>query len=148
MPGTPIRAGRRFGFEWGRFIEDMAEAGRKAASGLAPAAMSLLYALLAADLVMRAGKWALSGSGAGMFAALTWRLLAVLLCLFLIEGGGRIITGIGDFATRLTGASAGSGQSFSLAEFAAGKMALAFSLFEGSGSHPVSIRPRPQECSN
>ncbi len=137
---SAIRAGRRFGFEWDRFIEDMAEAGRKATSGLAPAAMSLLYALLAADLVMRAGKWALSGSGAGMFAALTWRLLAVLLCLFLIEGGGRIITGIGDLATRLTGASAGSGQSFSLAEFAAGKMALAFSLFEGSGSHPGEIQ--------
>ena len=137
---SAIRAGRRFGFEWDRFIEDLSDASKQAARGLAPAAMSLLFALLAADLVMRAGKWALSGSGSGMFAALTWRLLAVLLCVFLIEGGGRIIAGIANLAARLTGSAAGSGQSFSLAGFAAGKMALVFSLFEGVGPYPQLIQ--------
>ena len=140
---TAIRAGQRFGFEWDRFIEDVAEAGKQAATGLASVAFGLLFALLVADLVMRGGRWALTASGTGMVAAITWRLLAVLVCLFLIEAGGRVIGFIAGLAARLSSegaVDAGSGQSFSMAEFAAGKMALVFSLFEAMGSKPGEIQ--------
>ena len=142
---SAIRAGQRFGFEWDRFLEEVAEAGRKAATGLTSAAFGLLFSLLVADLVMRGGRWALTASSTGMIAALTWRLLAVLMCLFLIEAGGRVIGFIARIAARLSG-EAGSGQSaagfpaFSMAEFAAGKMALVFSLFEGMGTRPTEIK--------
>ena len=146
---SAIRAGQRFGFEWDRFLEEVAEAGRKAATGLTSVAFGLLFSLLVADLVMRGGRWALTASSTGMIAALTWRWLAVLMCLFLIEAGGQVIGFIARLAAQLSaegageaggGLSAAGVPAFSMAEFAAGKMALVFSLFEGMGTRLTEIK--------
>ena len=134
-----VRAGERFGFAWDRFIGELAAASERAAAGLAQGTISLLFVLFAADLVWRGGRWAIAGEATGFFAALIARLLAVIMCLALIAAAGRMIGFVSDLAARLAG-SAGGGTRFSMAEFAASKLALAFSLFEGAGSLPVEIQ--------
>ena len=134
-----VREGERFGFNWDRFIGELAAAGERAAAGLAQGATGLLIILFTVDLVWRGGRWTLTGTGPGFLAALTSRLLAVLMCMALIAAAGPTIAFIGELAARLAG-HAGGGPPFSMARFAASKMALAFSLFESFGSVTFEIK--------
>ena len=135
-----IRAGLRFGFAWDDFLEQMAAAVKATVRTLVRTATTLLLALFTIDLVWRGGKWATAGAGAGAFMeGLVFRLLAVLFCMAILSHGDAVIGAIADSAATIARA-AGAREVFALQEFAASKLALAFSLFEGAGSSPVVIQ--------
>ncbi len=135
-----IRRGARFGFTWDRFLEDLARAAGETADALVQGGAALLLVLFGIDLVWRGGKWAFSSENLTyLMDGLLFRLLAVLFCLAILTAGGEVIAFIGDTASGLARA-AGGNQQFTLAKFAASKMALAFSLYEGIGSAPYGIQ--------
>ena len=135
-----IRAGLRFGFAWDHFLEQMAVAVKATVRSLVRASTTLLLILFTVDLVWRGGKWATGGAGAAAFMeGLVFRLLAVLFCMAILSAGDAVIGFIADSAGRLARA-AGAREVFALQEFAASKLALAFSLFEGAGNTPIIIQ--------
>ena len=135
-----IRKGMRFGFTWDRFLEDLAHAAGETADALIEAGTLLLLVLFGIDLVWRGGKWAFSSETLTyLMDGFLFRLLAVLFCLAILNAGGEVIHFIADTAAGLA-RSAGANQPFSMAKFAASKMALAFSLYEGIGSAPMIIQ--------
>ena len=135
-----IRAGLRFGFAWDHFLEQMAVAVKATVRRLVRASTTLLLILFTVDLVWRGGKWATGGAGAAAFMeGLVFRLLAVLFCMAILSAGDAVIGFIADSAGRLARA-AGAREVFALQEFAASKLALAFSLFEGAGNTPIIIQ--------
>lgn len=140
---TAIRAGERFGFAWDRFIADIATATARIMGATAPAAIGLLLVLFTVDLVLRGGQWilagALSGSHSGSLGGFVMRLLTVCLCLALLRFPGELIGLVDDTARALAG-QIGGAQQFTLASFAAGRSALAFSLLEGVFTHPTPIQ--------
>ena len=135
-----IRRGARFGFTWDRFLEDLAGAAGETADALVQGGAALLLVLFGIDLVWRGGKWAFSSENLTyLMDGLLFRLLAVLFCLAILTAGGEVIAFIADTASGLARA-AGGNQQFTLAKFAASKMALVFSLYEGIGSVPYGIQ--------
>ena len=135
-----IRGGLRFGFAWDDFLEQMAASVKATVRAVVRAATTLLLILFTVDLVWRGGKWATAGAGAPAFMeGLVFRLLAVLFCMAILSAGDAVISFIADIAGRLARA-AGAREVFALQEFAASKLALTFSLFEGAGSTPVMIQ--------
>lgn len=132
-----VSAGLRFGFSWDRFLEDIAEASRAVLVTTARYGVSLLLLLFTLDLVLRGGRWAAGGGGlAQAFGALACRLAVVILCLLLLTWPGEILDALADFVRDAAGTAAPGG-GFSLSDFAAGRMALVFSLFEGLGAYPA-----------
>ena len=135
-----IRAGLRFGFAWDQFLEEMAAAVKATVRAVVRGATTLLLILFTVDLVWRGGKWAMAGAGAPAFVeGLVFRLLAVLFCMAILSAGDAVIGAIADIAGRLARA-AGAREVFALQEFAASKLALAFSLLEGAGSETRMIQ--------
>ena len=134
-----IRAGDRFGFAWDRVIAEIAQATAGLMTAVVPVAISLLLTLFIVDLVLRGGQWIFSGALPGYVSGFVMRLLTVCLCLALLVFPGEVIGLVDDTARTLAG-RAGGAQSFTLAEFAAGRSALAFSLLEGVFTHPRPIQ--------
>ena len=108
-------------------------------AGDTSAAIGLLLGLFTVDLVLRGGHWIFSGSLSGTLGGFALRLLTVCLCLVVLRFPGALIGAVNDTARALAG-QAGAGQGFSLASFAAGRSALAFSLLEGLFTHPRPIQ--------
>ena len=134
-----IRAGERFGFAWDRVIADIARATARLMTAVVPVAIGLLLTLFTVDLVLRGGQWIFTGALPGYVSGFVMRLLTVCLCLALLVFPGEVIGLVDDTARRLAG-QVGGAQSFTLAEFAAGRSALAFSLLEGVFTHPLPIQ--------
>ena len=132
-----IRRGERFGFSWDRFLADIAAASGQIMKAGATIATSLLLTLFLIDLVLRAGQWIFSGDLSGTIGGLAMRLLVVCLCLAVLTYPGELI-GVVDATARTLAGQMGAADGFSLAHFAAGRAALAFSLLEG-----LFTRPRP-----
>ena len=134
-----IRAGERFGFAWDRFVEELAAAVPKIAGGVASIATGLLLGLFLVDLVLRAGQWIFAGDLSGTVGGLSMRLFTVCLCLAVLAAPETLIGTIETIARSLAGHVEATG-SFSLASFAAGRTALAFSLLEGIFAYPEEIQ--------
>jgi len=124
-----IRDGARFGFHWDRALEEMARTADVVMGRLADTGALLVLGLLVVDFVLRGGGWIFAGSLSGSMSGLAARLLVVTLCLGVLLFPDALLGSIRRLAFEIAGA-AGAG-SFSLADFAAGRIALAFSLMEG-----------------
>ena len=134
-----IRTGERFGFAWDRFLEDTVQAATRVMGATARAASGLLLALFVVDLVLRGGRWIVSGDLRGTMGGFSLRLLTVCLCLAVL-GAPEVLIGTVDIIARDLAGSGGQAGAFSLAGFAVGHSALVFSLLEGIFSLPVEIQ--------
>ena len=134
-----IRAGRQFGFSLDELVEDLAETAQKIVANLTRAAAGLLLTLFTIDLVLRGGRWVFDPGQERVTGDLLFRLTAVTICLLVITYGGRIIAFMGRTAATLAG-DTGARQALSMTEFAASKMALAFSLLEGIATQTWAVR--------
>ena len=134
-----IRRGERFGFAWDRFLEDMTAASVTVMAAGATAGAGLLLTLYVIDLVLRAGQGIFAGTLSGTLGGLVLRLFTVCLCLVVLRFPGALIGVVDDTARTLAG-QAGARGGFSMASFAAGRGALAFSLLEGLFTHPRPIQ--------
>ncbi|MCY4288572.1 MAG: hypothetical protein OXC63_08265 [Aestuariivita sp.] len=133
-----IQLGERFGFNWDRALEEMAESADRTMNAMAGIAIGLLLTLFVIDLVIRGGGWLFAGRLPGMMRGLVLRLLIVLLCLGLLLFPDVFLQGLRSIAFEIAGA-AGAGE-FSVANFAAGRMVLVFSLLEGLMIYPAPVR--------
>ncbi len=126
-----IRAGRTFGMAWDRFLEDIARTAERTLAAVAAWATGLLLALFTLDIVLRAGRAAITGGNArDPVAAIALRLPVVCLCLAVLAAPGAFVTAVDRVADTIAG-GAGVGAAFSLSDHVAGRMALVLSLTEG-----------------
>ena len=132
-----IRGGRRFGFEWDQFLEDLVRFSATATGALATAAIPLLLLMFLIDLVWRVGRQVITeGNLSRVIGDFVFRLGVVAFCMTLLIWPDEVIRFIAETAAGLA-----PGQDFSLAEHAAGRIALIFSLTEGLGvQDPLIMR--------
>ena len=135
-----VRAGQRFGITWDRFLEDLVGAARSAMAGTARLGIGMVLALFLVDLVWRGGQWLMAARSPGRyFESLVYRLFVVLLCIALLMEPTAVTDLIGSAARRIAGGDAGGG-GLTLADHAAGRMALTVSLLEGVTLQLVWVR--------
>jgi len=136
-----IRAGHRFGFAWDRFLEDFSTRAGKVLDTTAAAGIALLFGLFLLELVLRGGRQAISVSiPGGMVGEIALRFAVLGLCYAVLQWPGDTIDLVAGQARQAAGGAAGSGTSFALADYVAGKMALILSLYEGFMLHQVGAQ--------
>ena len=124
-----IRGRLRFGFAWDQFLEDLVRFSATATGALATAAIPLLLLMFLIDLVWRVGRQVITeGNLSRVIGDFVFRLGVVAFCMTLLLWPDAVIRFIAGTAAGLA-----PGQDFSLAEHAAGRIALIFSLTEGLG---------------
>ncbi|MBF9051904.1 hypothetical protein GTA62_18470 [Roseobacter sp. HKCCD9010] len=137
-----IRRGVRIGFEWDRLLDQMVETAMTLFIPVAAAASGMLLTLFLVDLVLRGGQWAIgSRSLPGGFSSLVFRFGVVLLCMIVLMEPLALVDMIDGVARSLVQSDGGS---FALSDFAAARMALVYSLFEGLASYPFLIQAQVQ----
>lgn len=133
-----IRAGQRFGFAWDRFLEDLAARSKQVLDATATAGIALLFGLFLLDLVLRGGRQAVTGQElGGVLGDIALRFATLGLCIAVLQWPGETIDLMAGQARQ---AAAGSGMSFALADYVAGKMALILSLHEGFMAWPIGAQ--------
>ena len=133
-----IRAGERFGFVWDRALEEMATAADRVMESIAKVGAGLLLGLFVIDLVIRSGRRIFAGALPGMMSGLVARLLVVALCLGVLRYPGELLGAVQRLAFAIAGTAGGGG--FVLADYAAGRMVLVFSLLEGVMVYSAGIQ--------
>lgn len=137
-----IRRGVRIGFEWDRLLDQMVETAMTLFIPVAAAASGMLLTLFLVDLVLRGGQWVIgSRSLLGGFSGLVFRFGVVLLCMIVLMEPLALVDMIDGVARSLVQSDGGS---FALSDFAAARMALVYSLFEGLASYPFLIQTQVQ----
>ena len=127
-----IRAGQRFGFAWDRFLEEFSTRADRVLDAIAAAGLALLFGLFLLELVLRGGKQAITGPvPGGILGEIALRFVMLGLCYAVLQWPEDTIDLVAGQARQAAGGAAGSGTSFALADYVAGKMALILSLHEG-----------------
>ena len=140
MKSGIIRAGTRFGFEFNRIIEIIAEQTDDILKAASKYAIIILFFLAALDLVIHFGRAALQGASLeDIVEAFIFKALAVTFFFFTITYIGDIVKYAGDFGVETAEEIVGK-TGFSLAGFAREKTVLIFSFFEGLSAKPAILR--------
>ena len=134
-----VRTGERFGFLWDRFLEDLVTATGAALVRTAQLGIGLVLALFLVDLVWQGGLWLTGARSRRLFDGFVYRLLAVLLCIGILMDPAAPVGLVSTAARTIAGSDAGGG-GLRLADHAAGRMALAFSLVEGLSRSPPWVQ--------
>ncbi len=133
-----IRAGQRFGFAWDRFLEEFSTRAGRILGITAAAGIALLFGLVLLELVLRGGRQAITGrEPGGILGEIALRFATLGLCTAVLQWPGETLDLVAGQARQAAGGAAGSGTSFALADYMAGKMALILSLYEGFMLHQI-----------